>query len=86
MNCLICNRDTGDHGRDRAISIHTAGNYGSRVLDSDDPGTVHFSVCDACLIERRDRCRLAVKERCAHCGGEPQLYTDEPLPDDAFRA
>jgi len=64
MNCIICNRDTGD-GTHKAIILETRGNYGSEILDND--GIITFSICDRCLVDRRSRCRQVVKLRCTTC-------------------
>lgn len=78
MNCLICNRDVGDDGTKAAVAVSTHGNFGSGILDND--GTIRFSICDHCIVERQDRIRLKVERRCQECHSEVRGYNLFPLP------
>ena len=82
MVCLVCGRDVGEDGTHHAVALDTNGNYGSTVLDND--GIVRLSVCDHCLIERRDRLRLLVKKRCKHCNGDHQGFDLLEVLDDTI--
>lgn len=62
MPCVFCEKDCKindlrgaptnqkieQSGYDRAVVIHTVGNYGSQVLDGD---TLSFVICDACVVK-----------------------------------
>lgn len=84
MNCLICNRDTGPDGTNAACYFIDDGNYGSTVLDND--GLINFSICDRCLVDRRDRIRGAARQHCMACGERQSTYAFFPLEDDKLRA
>lgn len=87
MNCIVCNRDTGENGDHYAVYEDTSGNYGSQVLDC-EPHPVRISICDWCLVERRDRLRLVLpaEKRCSTCGNEENLGFNklDPVPDDVI--
>lgn len=65
--CLMCRTEVQvlDYGREYRLrdimlanfegGVHcaTAGNYGSQALDGD--GTLHFVICDSCIIRNSER-------------------------------
>ena len=67
------------------VAVDTLGNFGSTVLDN--YGTVRISVCDHCLVERRDRIRLVVQGRCETCHEKKRGGFDlVSVPDDTIPA
>lgn len=57
--CIVCNqplyREIDDYEaqpRDGVMCV-TEGNYGSRVFDPLDGRTLHFNICDSCLVARQ---------------------------------
>jgi hypothetical protein len=86
MNCIVCDRDTGENGDHYAVYEDTTGNYGSRVLDLEKV-PLRLSICDRCLVERRDRLRAVVEDRCEKCNGRrvwPKSLRS--VPDDLLLA
>lgn len=81
MNCIVCNRYTGENGDHYAVYEDTTGNYGSRVLDMERT-PVRVSICDWCLVERRDRLRLVKQDRCEACCAKKNFWSLIPTPED----
>lgn len=81
MNCLICGKDTGLHGMDYAIQITTDGNYGSQVLDQEK---ITFSICDACLVARRDRIMQRVRAEGSVCMCPNPEYKFVPVDEETI--
>lgn len=70
MGCFVCGRGlvpVSLHAAiqcDDAVMFEAHGNYGSTVFDPmDGRKSLLINVCDACLVQRRDRVHLVTTER-----------------------
>ena len=69
LPCIVCDKllyrvlDDYELQPNDAVMCSTTGNYGSTVFDPMGQQTLHFNICDTCIVKLRDKGVIALADK-----------------------